>query len=301
LKGANNIEFADPVPQDNIYKRLTIYDIQSSDELYGSTTSGEMGIKESRASDFINLIHMGETVKSLRTILRRACFHRSVFFDNTIATSFAKNYYVLNFPRMPYFYGYDPDGLNLATNSIPATSRFNFVYNTPINIISSCFVAHRGSIIWHINTNLKHTEPATVKVERTKTVRTLINSQVYEAQGEFIIGDNARRDVINQTDGIGGISLSDTQTNHGSHTLIPYYNNFKFSSNNPYYRTLGSVVDNTIIDSVKYGLEINVSAANSTDTVYTDLYCSAGPDFNPVWFLNVPGLKYQPLPLAASA
>lgn len=55
---------------------------------------------------------------------------------------------------MPYYPGYDPNGIHIAASSTGgADARYNFVSQTPITWMRHCYIGNRGSIVWTSYTN----------------------------------------------------------------------------------------------------------------------------------------------------
>lgn len=282
VSGCPNLEFAAPISDDS---DLSLYALQSKNVV--STVSGNVGIKSSSASDFINLIHMGEHVVSLRTLLRRSEFHRTLRFLSTDFIANSINYLAMHFPRMPLYYGWDINGIDQALSG--ATPKpFNYVFNTRINWVSSCFVAVKGSVVWTVDTNIKSAAPYSMVAERRNQALSVAG---YKFVGATANGANSSEYVsrAQKKSGSGGLAMSDSLTQHGGRFHVPYYSKLKFSSTNPLYRTLGSNIDQTIRDTVSFYNTTQLVAPASNDSVNFDFYCSAGTDFNPIFFLNVPG------------
>lgn len=304
VSGSPNLEFADPQPppseltlytiqSKDVYIDRTVYKLQSQDVV--TSMQDDIGISPSQAAPFLNLIHMGEHVVSLRVLLRRSFLHRTIRWFSTDYVANAINYISSTCPRMPLYYGWDLNGINTALNASAISKPFNYVHSTPINWISSCFVGVRGSVTWHIDTNLKNNAPQTVVVDRRRLTLSLA---LYKFLSNVIItgSSSAWMSRANKTDGAGGMALSDTQVQHGGHFQVPYYSKLKFHSTNPLYRTFGSAVDDTINDSFTVYSTTFLGTPVANDSLKIDYYCSAGTDFNPVWFLNVPGYIVTTLP-----
>lgn len=294
VRGHENLEFADPLKTSNV-SRLSPYVLQSEDIFGKSTTTSDVGMAESSTSKFINLIHMGETINSLRTLLRRTYLHRTFqVFDGTLA---GFQTYTTAFQRMPLYFGYDTNGYDQAAKTVPDASGvpFNYVHSTPINWITSCFVGNRGSIIWHADVNSSAgNNVATVTLSRNDTLTNSSNRNVENVisfTNTSALPDITRRYLKGSE---GGIVVADNRTQHAIHASVPYYNKYKFSSNNPLLRSNGSPRDNTSRDSVTYSTFISPAVANSSYRQQVSLYCSAGTDFSPVFFLNVPGYILYP-------
>lgn len=294
VRGSENLEFASPAPPSNQQDELSLFAVQSK-VIPESSSIMEMGIKPSIAADHINLVHMGESVKSLRTILRRSYFHRTARILSTEYTATQIIASSLTFPRMPLYYGFDPAGIDTAFPAVGAAIPFNFVHDTPLNKIASCFVACKGSVVWHLDANVKSSAVISISIDRNLRPLSLAEYQltagVATTQSASPFIGRKRR-----SDGAGGLSLSDVQGQHGAHIHVPYYSKYKFAAVNHTERTLGFVMDDTTTDSVTWVMAQQYVTPTSADSTSIDFYCSAGTDFNPIFFLNVPVYFICPIP-----
>lgn len=305
VSGSPNLEFADPKAPSNTLSHYAIQSkdidlstlrLQSADVV--SAMQDDIGISPSQAAPFLNLIHMGEHIVSLRVLLRRSFLHRTIRWFPSDYVANAINYVSTTCSRLPLYYGWDLNGIGDAFNGSGVVKKFNYVHSTPINWISACFVGHRGSIVWHIDTNLKNNSPSTIIVDRR---RLTLTAALYKFLASFIATTSASAWITRsqKSDATCGVALSDTQVQHGGHIHLPDYNKLKFRSTNPLYRTLGSDVDDSRDDSFTLYNTTYLSTPAFTDSLKIDYYCSAGTDFNPVWFLNVPGYVVCTVPSPA--
>lgn len=295
---APNMEFASPV-QFDVYDVSTLspYVRQSADELSTGSSQNMIGGASSSTSNAINLIHMGETIVSLRQLMRRANFSR--FKLSFVGASANWADYRATFARMPLEYGWDPNGINSAVPSTTTPEPFNFVKNTTINWINRCFIAHKGSVIWHVNTNNAANLNHLTSLGRTNRPLTVAGYSV--TTNTPYVSDSQLSSLVmsSRTNGAAGLSINDQAACSGAHVSVPYYNPQKFSSNNPNYRTLGSIVDYTVDDSVTLSTGRYTGSVSTTDALYITYYCGIGTDFNSIFFLNVPALYDTPLPTGA--
>lgn len=89
------------------------------------------------------LVYQGERIVSFKDLLRRYQYHNS-YWPQTTGTGF--RYYVLNYPGMPLFRGWDPNGIDQAVGSTPFDQPYNFCSMTLLNYLAPAFVCQRGSL-----------------------------------------------------------------------------------------------------------------------------------------------------------
>lgn len=294
VRGAPNLEFANPAQASPAHDELSLFAMQSK-LISESNPLVDIGLKPSMAPDHINLVHMGEHITSLRTLLRRAFYHRTLRFLSTDLIANQINILNATFARMPLYYGFDPNGIDTAFPTVGAAIPFNYVHSTPLNIIGACFVALKGSVVWHLDVNIKSAATYSMTLDRRFTDLTVAS---YKSVLGVANGSNASEFIGRKRrgDGAGGLVLSDSNIQHGSHFHVPYYSKLKFASTNHTFRTLGSSVDDTTSDSVTLQNMQQLVTPGSNDSLSVDFYCSAGTDFNPIFFLNVPGYSVVPVP-----
>lgn len=289
VRGAENLTFADPKDPSQIFSN---YRIQSDDLIYDSPVSFQVGVKPSVASENIHLIHMGENIVSLRTLMRRQ--NKIMTQSTSPFTANAINIVKFTIARMPLYFGYDPLGIHTAADTVGvATSKFNYVNNCALNWINMNFIGHKGSVIWNVNLRDGRNHLAQhVDITRGNT----LSEAGYAEDDEFTPAtDDAVSYLFNDNirAGQSGMALTNQNDMSSLNVSIPMYSKLKFLSNNVNTRTLGSAVDNTNTDSFTVRtVTNNDSAPTAIDRINADFYCAIGTDFSSVFFLNVPTL-YQ--------
>jgi hypothetical protein len=282
-EGAENMRFMGPRDLDE-HEILTPYAVQSKDE---SSTLSEytFGGRKSDTDEHLDLVYGGETIYSLRTLMRRASFHR-MMFHSTGSTKVFYEYSYMN--RRPLYPGYDPDGIVVADETIGAsTANFNFVHWAYVSWFTLPFVGSRGSIIWHVNAE-SHEVSGSCKIQRSTKVLT---TAAYDRTiGTTLANDDGYQSVFFgsvSNAGCSGVSLTNQHTQAGLSVLAPMYSKYKMQNNSADYRTLGTGFDDTDHDTLQ--VVVNRYEKDSNLSVQS-FYCAAGTDYNPIFFLNVPGL-----------
>jgi hypothetical protein len=288
VRGAENIEFAAPRPIPNT---ITPYAIQSTDISYEETEEQIMGGEKGHSIPELNLIYMGEKILSLRNLMRRSSHVFSVGYAVASNNGFA---FSSEISRYPLFPGFDPNGIHIAQNIIagPGSSFYNYVNWTYLNWVSMCFVGQRGSVIWHYNVDgEKKSRMITVgRADGTSlTAAGYVGTDTLAAFTTTSV--NAHWYATTLSQGTEGYALTSQDTLAGLSVLAPMYSRFKFQSTSPATRTLGTSVDASdkdIVTSRAYYHDVNNGESYSAHW-----FCSIGTDYNPVFFLNVPGLHVQ--------
>ena len=287
-RGAPNLEFACPkeIPSDLYYFTVqsgeTITDVQTVD--FGGSSSTDPNI---------NLIYMGEQVVNLRSLMMRCNLSR-VNVNNSSLISSAYEKAVVG--RRPIFKGFDPNGITSANNQLGAgTSKYNFVKNTPYHMISQCFLGERGSFTWKFNLDGTYTNSVTVS--RPKLPLNNLNYN-FATQLLDLNSDVVQTAILAQNEpSNSGIALINQQTNTGLSVNAPQYSIFGFLDTKPGTRVeglSGVSVDDAL--RISYVSRRTFDVPIVTDPVTTPVpgidyfyhYFQVGPDYSPVFFLNVP-------------
>lgn len=281
VRGGENYELANPrtLPQ------LSTFGVQSG------TVSDTLGTAIRNPHEDRYLINYGESVKSIRQLLRRTTL------SGISSTSVIPNGYSLyqkRFTKLPPDYGFDPNGLHLATGLIaPGPFKFNFVYKTPINWFLPAFVAYRGSVNWTFNTDVAQL-PGHVRVYRS-------NQSGIPASEQLVFRTNANNSITaswfiaNSDSGAAGQALTNTNTNTGLSVSCPNYSKYRFQSTSPSTATLPLAIDDSALDEFVYEMGTNFTVAS----LRLWSYVGVGTDFGAYYFLNVPTMwQYSTTPIA---
>jgi len=294
VAAAENYELANPrtVPQ------LSTFQVQSDTYTETDTAKSELlgtAIRNPHADRF--LVNFGESVKSLRQLMRRT----SLVGVTTFTTDTTNDYVVMTkrFLKVPPDYGYDPNGIHSAKGLVVPASNFpfNFVNKTPLNWIMPAFVGYRGSTMWTFNASNK-AETSHMRVYRSnQSGANASETQVATTKGT--VSANARFFNINCDSGAAGQALTNQWTNAGLSVLCPNYGRFRFQSTALANATGPQTLDDSKFD--EFVLEVTSDGVSGPDNkglkIWT--YTSIGTDFGLHFFLNVPTLQgYGTVPTA---
>lgn len=298
VKGSDNMDFGNPRQLSNYYYPYAVqskdffesWKVQSGDLDLSRTNLQEMGMEPGEDPSHINLVYQGEKIVSLRTLMRRATFIMSLAPTN-FYTTFRNIAYVIR--RLPLYPGYDPNGISTANMIIGMTTApYNYTTFSPINWISQCFVACRGSIIWHCNPSLT-VNAGTVQFNRSETTLAVGN---YVSAGSTALateGDASYWGISTLASTQAGATATNPKTQAGVTFLAPMYSKFKFIPTAASERTLGTASLNTDTDSLRGNLPLLLDSTNTGTTQMMNFYCGIGTDYDPVFFLNVPTLYFN--------
>jgi len=231
------------------------------------------------------LVNFGETVKSLRQLLRRS----TLVSVSTPATNTSDVVvWRKNFTKIPGMYGFDPAGINTAKGIVVPATTFNYNYSQslPLTWIMPAFVAYRGSTHWTFNTTSGGTPAEHIRVQRLNAG----TNAVAEGSLAWTRGtpsENARQ-FYKLAAGSTGSALTNARTSAGLSVGTPMYTAFRFQSTAPKYYTSPTANDGSNLDM--YQLEVLLSGSDTPKPVSTAIfsYNAIGTDFSLHFFLNVP-------------
>lgn len=291
VRGAENMQFANPTVGNY---DLTPFSLQADEYREGPATTFTMGEDSSPTTDKRLLVNFGESVQSLRTLLRRQNLLDTVYVPAPTASTVGT--FRINQTRLPIYYGYDSSGWNQAKGTItPANNyAFNFCQTTPWHLISNCFLAQRGSFIWTYNPT-KASMGIVSRVSRYNYTFPGMSSGYYV--GTATSSNIAEANIWkNSTATNAGASLTHTHTTNGHSVVSPSFTPFKFLSTDP-VRTSnpgaagtsqydGSVYDTLVVEYPSDATNANLGGA------MIERYFGVGADYGLYFFLACPPLHY---------
>lgn len=306
VRGCDNLEFACPREIDNT-STLAPFTVQSGMLAYDDEEEDIscIALKPSITNPEVNLVYHGETVHSLRTLLRRTNFLRSYINTGGTGTTLLMQVRGSEFNRYPMYPGYDPNGINSATGLVSGTSKpYNWCNYVPITWLGQCFLANRGSIHWSVNplnpllncesrlTRAGNTEPLTVAGYVANYGGATTNNLV------------ARLATGISSPMAGGGYITNNRTLSGVRAAFPFYSPYKFRTSAPADAVLGNAFDFSNADKCDFiefltpKTSIAENAEWNNGCVY-NMFVGAGTDFTYVFFLAVPTLyAYSSIPAA---
>jgi hypothetical protein len=281
VEGCENLEFANPA---RIDPRLSPFTPQSADEVLGTQ---EATLEEKRG-----LMNYGESVRSLRVLMRRAT--PTMPFVFTVSASGLRKYLTVN-RKIPPYPGFDPGAIYSGIGKVVA-SPFPYTWATMsvMQYVNLAYVGYRGSTIWHYapKYGVSSTANATFRVTRRNDTSGLLEASVNTIT---LSTTNANSNALAALQEFGhcGTIIAPISVASGTAVSIPNQARYLFQSTNPRNATAGGSVDDSQFDVVNTEADLDSTyAANTLTNVLprVDAYCSAGTDYTCIFFLNTPAL-----------
>jgi hypothetical protein len=302
-RAADNLEFANPISYGT---GLSMFPMQSNDVDPGTPVTDATELMQIKSDPQIYLdryrINFGECVKSLRPLLRRSNYTETF---NGISAG-ADDIVILynRHSRFPLMYGYDPNGAHNAKGltATGTTFPYNWVTQTPYNLIAPCFIGQKGAVHWFYNV----TSPGTVDSMWVNRINKRSMQQVTTGQNSRGYGGLSANAFFWSTapgsETSAGAAITNPKTQSGLAVSIPNYTQYKFESTNP---TNLSTNDPTTAgyDGRNYEyVQVNIACYGQIEPkpehVNVHKYFGVGTDFTLHFFLNVPTLyRYTGVPV----
>lgn len=306
VRGCDNLEFACPREIDNT-STLTPFTVQSGMLAYDDEEEDIscIALKPSVTNPEVNLVYFGETIHSLRTLLRRTNFLRTYMNTGGTGSTILMQVRGCEFNRYPMYPGYDPSGINSATGLVSGTVKpYNWCNYVPITWLGQCFLANRGSIHWSVN-------PINPQLNCESRLMRPGNTEPLTAAGYVANygGATTNNLVARLATGVsvpmaGGGYITNNRTLTGVRASFPFYSPYKFRTSAPADAILGNAFDFSNADKCDFieFLTPKTSIAGNAEwnngCVY-NMFVGAGTDFTYVFFLAVPTLyAYSSIPAA---
>jgi hypothetical protein len=189
LSNPSDIEFPTAYPHN--------FTVQSHDQVWNADKIEHVMGKSTPPPPNRYLVNMGESVQSLRVLLRRSHYINTERASVSGTANYSSTFYKFTMTKYPPSSGYDPNGIHTAVGlTSGADENYNFTSINPFTWISACFVGQRGSMIWHFNAG----HPGHIDVIRA---RRIIESPVTtRADLRNITGDVAQSSYSNTSRGM---------------------------------------------------------------------------------------------------
>lgn len=247
-------------------------------------------------ADVIYKEMFGERVTSMRELMHRS----SVSFvsrpvQNTSTIGIAKNSYPLK--RMPPPPGFYNNGWWAADNASGAAKRVFYSRMHPLLTMSNCFVGYKGSVNVTVNVEqpLGTTDVDSITISRVTNGETLSSASRLPAWtvtnvASDPVGKADRDSLLRIFSGASGTALTNTKTNAGFSAQLPYYSPAGFQISNLYSEyNNGTTFTPNNRDWWVLDWRYNKAGNATTDSgALMTVYYSSGPDFDCVFFMNVP-------------
>lgn len=299
------VEFAEPhnieqqyfddtgaITNQPVFTYLDPYDIQSDEgpvpDSTATTTSNTVTQGEAAYS-----VYMGEVVKSLRTLMHRTVRH-SYYKFKMPDVRVAHLYLNMIMPRFPRIRGRTPAGQNSINNGIGARS-YNLCRTHPLAWITAAFTGWRGSINWRVTTYHADLMPhLNVSISRMAESTRYNTNRFIEATTLDDLNTSSSKVAsffLNATEhDPEGTSMTVTSFEPVAAARAPMYTQHRMFPANPVALNDSSQIEMSGIeyDNLKFGVFAPTFADINRSVFDVELYVSAGHDFSPFYFLNVP-------------
>jgi len=300
VSAADNFSFAGPKEVSNEFEGsyvglsvLTAAVVQSKVE-YDDATEQKTAMQSSESEHVFQEV-FGENIVSLRELLHRSSLSR-LWFSTTNSLNAATSFR-LPIKRIPPIAGVINNGWDTGTTSSGPGQRVNYAKFHPIHLVASCFAGYKGSVNVAINYDQAQGGQGfldTLSVVRMSEGTYLTSTSRRPNNTSFLANaPNIGNAALNRSawSGSSGMALTNTRTNTGLVVNLPYYSSAGFQLWNPYteYSNQDSLCD---ANNDWWQIEARVMQASNTPACVhtTALYYGTGPDFDVVFFVNVPVL-----------
>jgi hypothetical protein len=248
---------------------------QESDESMGNAL---------KLDDAYDHVFFGETIVSMRDLVKRFCYHHPCIRS---ATEAKRCNFVLQMSSFPFHRGYVPGGIDDV-----AKGKYNYGMMTFINFLVPAFAGWRGGIRWKSNMSLL-SNPAPV-VGDIQVAR-LPGTTVPYSAGEIAMGissdklDKSMMIQANQTTLAGG-TASNYAVCPTMEWEIPYSNPTRFLPGGRANYTTNQLKGQYAPTGMAYQMAY---ARFADSTVQIKLYCAGGEDFTTFFFIGAPPMFYN--------
>nr|ULF99920.1 MAG: hypothetical protein [Marnaviridae sp.] len=299
VRAAENIEFAAPSA---IVPNLTVGQLQANKTYDNTEVFDSPSVSHPKIYDEI----FGEKIVSFRELLHRASLASTNIIYRNLTWTSEQMTYTLPIKRIPREYGYNLSGWESAATSVGVGDvPFNFVRQHPINWLVDCFVGFKGSVNYTFNV-IFNDQRASRAVPHVSITRQEFGKQIVPVTmvtGTSVSSSQYMRELNTSTttlaQGATGTALTNQFTQSGVAVNLPYYSNARFMIHNqPEYYSSSETLSGTEDDWFALNLKRGIVAGTVDNTVTIDTYCGTGPDFNLIFFLNVPVLTFLAPPVA---
>lgn len=298
VRCAENMDYAGPrnlTPTDNPSNTMTSYFAPQSlllEPIEGEREQESFGESQGEDKD-ISLECFGEKITNLRQLLRRTHFHSYHGYGPGVSDYL----YIFSISHRRYPGG--PGYVGTSLWSAPkqdGTGSVGFAWckMTPIAWLMEGFLGVRGSVNWTYNAYNVAGPRNHLRAYRSTTYNNTGMSRIYQSTATNNFSAWSRLAAVFTEGGGGGHALTNGLTNAGLSVSAPMYNMCLFEtvdkerpwtakSLTPYDGGNESRLFVELMGSIKGG-------TNANDAL--ELYCSAGSDFQLLYFINAP-LFYQ--------
>ena len=292
VRGGESLQFMGPANIQADNKTVYYQSLQSEVTLKVASEGAE------KTSDHTLDVYGGESVTSVRQLLRRYNFYRLVAgTNNGSQPSYVQNYVRADFPASR---GSTEVGMDLTNVADPVT----FTGTTYLNYFQGCYLARRGGVRYkHIVCPLGAKAITSLWVERRVAPHTNERSSAGYVNGTATTAypSATSRLGANQTLVTTGGHLTSTSVSPALEVELPFYSNLRYAysrSQNP----RGIAGDGTNAMGHRISIQVPTDAASGQDYYHSlQSFVAAGEDFMFTYYLHSPPLYEYADPTASVA
>jgi hypothetical protein len=300
VRGAENLEFAGPLDWSTTTNTDITGPSRNTTSIVQSEKVYDLGVGATDAGEVYKEV-FGEKIVSLRELLHRSSLATTVPFTNAAPAS--NNVTILEIPlkRLPPPTGCYNNAWYTATVNANAGQYVNFSKFHPLWVVAMCFIGFKGSVNVTLNVDGSERVYPTLGVGRTQQGSLLSSTLRKPRTTSYVSTDNTNtkaRKYILRDSGAAGLAITNTRTNTGLSVNLPFYSSSGFHVVDPdgYYNNQDDVTSAND-DWWLATASCTTFAATDLDNTLVNVYYGSGPDFNTVFFINVPILVRMPVTL----
>eukprot|EP01010_Urceolus_cornutus_P000929 NODE_143_length_2217_cov_87.012915_g116_i0.p1 GENE.NODE_143_length_2217_cov_87.012915_g116_i0~~NODE_143_length_2217_cov_87.012915_g116_i0.p1 ORF type:complete len:638 (-),score=-0.75 NODE_143_length_2217_cov_87.012915_g116_i0:304-2103(-) len=234
----------------------------------------------------LSSICYGETIKSMRALMKRYTFYSFVPVDRGGSSLTINSTRQPNFPLQP---GYAPDGINVTA----AANDYNYVQQTYLCWLAPCFQGWRGGLrrkILAIPDGATPERPNGITIVE-RSAATGFGFVESSRKGFAYTGNLSQRMffIENFLTGATGSQVTVLDQNPVLEIELPYHQEFRFT---PTRDLQPNALPGVTFNSTH--TVTTLASSTSNDSITNITYCAAGDDFSFFFYTNVPVCYYLP-------
>jgi hypothetical protein len=238
------------------------------------------------------LVYQGERIVSLRELLRRYNYH-NCYFPGGEGTTTANRAIAFNIHDFPFYRGWETNGQDTATNSVPATAGYNFCSTTMLNYLTPAFACRRGGLRHKVLASQLGSASRAVTMSAARHNIIGKANSVDEHLLTGVVGDCRSQMLDKMSSGLGGTHITNTYVNPCLEYETPFYTNGQ--------RFLPARKIN-LYDQVEMAHEVCIDVPDNTPSkdYRIDKFVSVAEDFQLGLFVGAPIAYYYGDPVAVT-
>ncbi|APG78918.1 hypothetical protein [Beihai picorna-like virus 48] len=279
VRAGENFEFAAPDEIDSSHQAS--YFSPQSDEYICMPINGKVVLGNvNKSTDNQYLVHFGEQVVSLRTVLHR--FNR-LSCDRVAPSGTANTYQVIEkiCARLPMTPGYVSTGYSTANKQATGTYGYNFCTFTALAYVANAYIGYRGGVNYTFNV-ANNVPVKNVVAFRAPNTQVAVNSTT-----TVVTSNSQLARAATSIAGSAGSALTNQLTQSGLNVMMPMFTQYKFLSTDI---TKGNVPGSEDPEMLSLKFDLAFPTTTISDSVLINTYVAAAPDFTLLYFINAPSI-----------